>query len=203
MIEIVPNLHPITVHFPIALISISTLLFLIAVALKPSFSKELLTTSKWCLWIAGISAIIAACFGWQAYNSVAHDAPSHAAMTVHRMWAIPTAAFIFFVALFSYFIRNQWGKDKVAITVILLLCASGLTSITGYLGAEAVYRYGIGVMRVPEMDPHSHSSGVDAAHDDKGIENHSDMKSDSIEQSADYHKSKPSVHEDTDENHNH
>ena len=46
MIEIVPNLHPITVHYPIALLSITTLLFLIAVVLRPSFSKELLITSK-------------------------------------------------------------------------------------------------------------------------------------------------------------
>ena len=96
MVQIVPNLHPITVHFPIALIAITTMLFLIAIILKPAFSKELLITSKWCLWIAGISAIIASCFGWQAYNSVVHDARSHAAMTVHRMCAIPTAVFILF-----------------------------------------------------------------------------------------------------------
>jgi uncharacterized membrane protein len=195
MIEIVPNLHPITVHYPIALLSITTLLFLIAVVLRPSFSKELLITSKWCLWIAGISAIIAASFGWQAYNSVAHDAPSHAAMTVHRMWAVPTAIFIFLVALFCYVIRDQWGKEKIAITVILLLCASGLTSVTGYLGAEAVYRYGIGVVRIPETDSHSHSGGVESTHDN--------MEPYNTEQSVDYHKSKLNEHEDTDENHNH
>ena len=180
MLNIVPNLHPISVHFPIALISITTLLFLIAVLLKPSCSKELLITSKYCLWLAGISAIIAAFFGWQAYNSVAHDAPSHAAMTVHRLWAVPTATFIFLVALFSYFIRNQWGKENVAITIILLLWASGLTSVTSYLGAEAVYRYGIGVMRVPETDSHSHSGGMGATHDDNGTEDHNDMGSKNI-----------------------
>jgi uncharacterized membrane protein len=157
MIDIVPNWHPVSVHFPIALVAVSTVLYVLAIAFKRFGAGELLIVSKWCLWLAGLSAIGTATFGWLAYNSVAHDAPSHAAMTLHKDWAIPTASFIFGCAIFAFYIRKDWGKKYILVTLILLLSASGLTAVTGWLGAEAVYRYGIGVMRIPNADEHSHS----------------------------------------------
>ena len=157
MIDIVPNWHPIVVHFPIALIVTSTVLFYVGILLRATkYSKEMLITSKWSLWGAGLTAIIAATFGWIAYNSVAHDATSHAAMTIHRNWAIPTAIYILLLAVYSYFNRENWGREKVALAAGLLFIASILTSVVGWLGAEAVYRHGIGVMRIPSTAADTH-----------------------------------------------
>tara|TARA_R110002095_G_C4236942_1_gene238570 strand:+ start:1587 stop:2210 length:624 start_codon:yes stop_codon:yes gene_type:complete len=169
MIEIVPNWHPLAVHFPVALVMTSTLFFLAGLIFKSNLSKELLAASKWCLWSAGVAAIVAATFGWFAYNSVAHDEPSHAAMTLHKEWAIPTAVFISLLALYAYAIRDIWGRKKKVLVAILLISASLLTSITGWLGGEAVYRYGIGVMRIPNADDHSHSGAESEDHDDSGV----------------------------------
>ncbi len=170
MIEIVPNWHPLAVHFPIALIMTSTLFFLAGLVLRSNLSKELLVASRWCLWGAGLAALIAATFGWLAYNSVAHDTPSHAAMTLHKDWALPTAIFIFFLALYAYAIRDIWGRERKGLVAGLLISASLLTSVTGWLGGEAVYRYGIGVMRIPNADDHAHAGGEDdvetSDHDD-------------------------------------
>src|SRR3989304_5394024 len=62
MIEIIPNWHPILVHFTVGL-------------------------------LAGP--------GWPAYNSFDHDDVSHAAMTTHRNWALPTVGLFVVLALWS------------------------------------------------------------------------------------------------------
>ena len=176
MIDIVPNWHPLAVHFPVALVMTATFFFLAGLVLKSNISKELLSASKWCLWGAGIAALVAAFFGWLAYNSVAHDEPSHAAMTLHRNWAVPTAIFIALLALYEYAIRDVWGQKKKGLVLTLLISASLLTSVTGWLGGEAVYRYGIGVLRIPNADSHKHSGGESEDHDDMTSNPHDETK---------------------------
>ena len=80
-IEIIPNWHPILVHFTVALLSISGLLYLAGRALK---NANLLLVARWNLWIGAIITIGTVLAGFYAYNTVAHDAPSHAAMTDHK-----------------------------------------------------------------------------------------------------------------------
>ena len=70
------------------------------------------------------------------------------------------------LALYAYAIRDVWGQKKKGLMAMLLILASILISITGWLGGEAVYRYGIGVMRIPNADSHSHSGSESAGHDD-------------------------------------
>ena len=178
MIEIIPNWHPLFVHFPIALVMISTACFVGGIVLcKHSISEELFVVSKWTLWFAGLSAIATAYTGWLAYNTVAHDAPSHQAMTLHKNWALPTAGLIALSALAVLFIRKTWGKERVLLSATCLVVLSGLISITGYLGAESVYRYGIGVMSLPKVegsgDHGSHSHGSEESHGDNHAETHS------------------------------
>ncbi len=171
MIEIIPNWHPLFVHFPIALVMISTFCFVGGMLLRNySISGELFIVSKWTLWFAGLYAVMTAYTGWLAYNSVAHDAPSHQAMTLHKNWALPTSGLIALAALGAFFIRKSWGKERVLLCALCLIVLSSLISVTGYLGAESVYRYGIGVMSLPETegtgDHDSHSHGGRESHDD-------------------------------------
>ena len=56
-----PNLHPVFVHFTVALFSISSLLYLSVYLIKFSnndlikLSIELEITARWCLWIASFT----------------------------------------------------------------------------------------------------------------------------------------------------
>ena len=53
MFEVIPNWHPVFVHFTVALLSLSSLLFLVGV-LAPSnasWKKSSLTVARWNLWI--------------------------------------------------------------------------------------------------------------------------------------------------------
>ena len=91
MIEIIPNWHPLFVHFTIALIPLSTFCFISGYLLREKkIGKELLIVARWSLWFGGLAAVATVATGFYAYYTVLHDLPSHVAMTTHRNWAIAT-----------------------------------------------------------------------------------------------------------------
>lgn len=160
MIEIIPNWHPIFVHFTIGLLFTASILFIVSSVLPESSTRHdhLQLVAFWNLWIGYAIALVTACFGWLAYNSVAHDAPSHEAMTLHRNSALLTLAVFLPVVTWSLFCYRRSRKTSWAFIMVLLV-PTLLLARTGWLGGEAVYRYGLGVMSLPkaENEGHSHS----------------------------------------------
>lgn len=156
MIEIIPNWHPIFVHFTIALLSMAVVFYVLCTILPEQYQyqKALSLLAKTNLYIGVLFALITAVAGWFAYNSVDHDAVSHLAMTTHRNWALATLAAFLVLAFWSFF-----NKRKASIFFALsMLAGGGLLSVTGWLGAESVYRYGLGVQSLPQSsgDGHAH-----------------------------------------------
>ena len=188
MIEIVPNWHPIFVHFTVAMLTVSILLFLVGVTLtKSKWHEQVLIVAHWNFWIGTLAAIATAIAGWLAYNSVAHDTPSHAAMTVHRNWAFITLGILIPAAIWL-----AWSKRSLfqvpKLFVVSLVITFGLLSTTAWYGGELVYRYGLGVMSMPMMNE------GEGGHDD-----HLHTKSDSTSQSSSGVKLKVTGHD----GHNH
>lgn len=167
--ELIPNAHPLAVHFPISLTLIA-LLFSLGARLRSPHSSaiQLATVGHWSLWIAALSAVVAATFGWLAYNSVNHDDAGHAAMLLHRNWAIPTAGGLVVLA-----ILDAWKSRATQLmpwpVLIALLLLSASIAVTGWLGGEVVYRHGIGVLTLPEseegMEGHHHEHEADEGHE--------------------------------------
>ncbi len=164
MIEIIPNWHPLFVHFTVALFSTAVGFYILSYVtaripvFQNSLVKEFETVARWCLWVVSLLTIITVMAGLQAYYTVNHDTPSHLAMTNHRNWAIPTAIGIVLVALWSIW-RYQKGKAVTVSFLIGLLIVQGLLLSTAWRGAELVFRYGIGVMSLPKPEGvgHNHS----------------------------------------------
>ena len=162
--EVIPNWHPIFVHFTVALLSISALLYLAGLTLK---KPHLLIAARWNLWIGAVITIGTVIAGLDAYNNVAHDSASHAAMTDHKQWALVTAAIFITLAAWSVW-KHRGAKTVRPVFVALILVASILLGITGHKGGEVVYRHGTGVMRMPVIEGDgghdSHSHGEAARH---------------------------------------
>ncbi len=181
MIEIIPNFHPVLVHFPIAFIT-SALAFTAIGALlnnKP-YASLILLAGRWMLWGAVLFALIAVVFGWFAYNSVEHDEISHAAMTVHRNWALGTL--VAWLALLAWDVWcGRTGKKPTLGFLVALMVAWLLVMATAWHGGELVYRYGLGVMSLPKAEgaghdhPHAHGDMQmpDAAASHEGGHTHS------------------------------
>lgn len=163
MVEIIPNWHPIFVNFTVALFLVATLLYSVALlAPNAPWRQACLGTAHWNLALAAGFALITVGTGLNAYYSVAHDSPSHAAMTDHRNWALVTASAIVAMGLWQWMRRRSDSQPHWILAVALVL-AGGLLTVTAWKGAELVFRYGLGVMALVEAEEpgHSHEHGND------------------------------------------
>jgi len=161
MFEILPNFHPILVHFTVALFSVATALFMVLVIAKKMLPEKIKEqcwiVAHWNLWLAAGITLATILAGHHAYNTVAHDAPSHAAMTDHRNWA--AATFILIAILAGWATRLYHQKERVSLIFISALLITQLALLsTAWRGGELVYRYGLGVLSLPavEMGDHDH-----------------------------------------------
>jgi uncharacterized membrane protein len=150
LIQIIPNWHPIFVHFSIALLSISTLMIASSFIIKNDFKEKILNSGYINLWVGCLITFGTVAAGFYAYNTVAHDGPSHAAMTDHKNWALTTAITFLILTLWSVWLYRKNQKQNI-LFIACLLVATSLLGITGLKGGEVVYRYGLGVMSMPNM----------------------------------------------------
>ncbi|GAB5606450.1 DUF2231 domain-containing protein [Sideroxyarcus sp. TK5] len=170
MIEIIPNFHPALVHFPIAFTSAAVAFIAVGTVFRSwPYAAQCLMTGRWMLWGAALFALIAAVFGWFAFNSVAHDEVSHAAMKVHRNWALGALAALLAVAAWDVW-RGRSGKMPSPVLLVLLFAAWLLVMSTAWHGAELVYRHGLGVMSLPKAEGTGHAHEHGAGHGDMPIQ---------------------------------
>lgn len=174
MIEIIPNWHPIFVHFTVALLSLATTLFVMG-ALIPAtagWKAKCLTVARWNLWVGAIITVGTLLAGMHAYNTVMHDEAGHIAMTDHRNWALATAAVFMALALWAFIVRK--AKQASPLFVVVMVGATALLATTGYKGGELVFRHGLGVMALPQAEGeeghHHHKEAHEHHHE--GEEHH-------------------------------
>jgi uncharacterized membrane protein len=166
MPEIIPNLHPVPVHFPIALISVVAFFHLAAIAARnKTCATPCAILAHATLWLGTLAAVPTVFLGWQTFNSVNHDAAGHAAMRVHRAWALGTLLLLLVLAAW-----DAWRSKVDAIPrgwfAGAVLGAWGMVAVTAWHGGELVYRHGVGVMAVPPVDhghEHCHINEQDAS----------------------------------------
>lgn len=146
---IIPNYHPIFVHFTIALIVVSLGSFIFSWILT-KFKKahhELLIVSRWSLWFAGLLSIGTLAAGFHAFYTVNHNAISHAVMITHRSLGISSFVLIELLAIWSIVLYIKDVKPKFMFGIGLIV-ATACVIVTGWYGAELVFRYGAGVVNI-------------------------------------------------------
>lgn len=169
MIEIIPNWHPVFVHFTVALLAVAGLLYLIVILSGDwKYKQSALKVAEWNFWIGSAMTIVTALTGWYAYNTVAHDTPSHIAMTEHRNWALATLVVIAVLAIWTGRNRVSGGKLSLPFAALIAIML-GLLGSTAWHGGEVVYRHGLGVMSLPKStgDGHDHAHGNGYGDDEK------------------------------------
>ncbi len=174
MPEIIPNWHPIFVHFTVALLSLSVLLYVLTMFMRGSLGRQWSTVAQWLLWFGAGITLLTGLAGLDAFNSVAHDTPSHAAMTEHRNWAISVIVVFSILAVWAAYAAI---KERVLGIVFVAAMLGGglLLASTAWHGGELVYRFGLGVMSLPqtEGEGHDHAHGGhehENARNDRGAE---------------------------------
>lgn len=162
MFEIIPNWHPIFVHFTVALLSLAVGLFAVTPLVSSPLKEQWLVVARWTLWFGAGFTVITVAAGFYAYNTVAHDTPSHAAMMDHRNWAVATIALFMALTVWSV-VAVRKGKQLGVAFVVAMLISGGVLASTAWRGGEAVYRYGLGVMSLPKAKGEGHDHGHEEA----------------------------------------
>ncbi|WP_051122751.1 DUF4440 domain-containing protein [Euryhalocaulis caribicus] len=155
-----PHWHPIVVHFTIGLLAVAAFLYAVALARKQTASARIV--ADWTFAFGLLALIVTVGFGFMAYYTVAHDGPSHAAMTDHRNWALVTAAVFLGLGLWRWL-----SKGAGALFTAGMILAAVLLGVTGFKGGHLVFQYGLGVQSMPEAEGgagHDHDHGDGAGH---------------------------------------
>lgn len=125
------------VHFPIALILVSTTLYAIAAVLRSqSWTKELFITSKWCLYIAALVSGLAILSGWNIDQSMLNNENYKIITENHKFWGLLTAIAIISYGIVSIVMRKVWGKKHIAVTLVSLVILGCLVIVTGKFGLD-------------------------------------------------------------------
>lgn len=143
-----PNVHPMLVHFPIALLYIAVLLDLVSLL----FRKQVwLKQSAVLLFVLGAIGVGAAYLsGRQAADSLDIPALVQPFVTDHADWAWRTLLFFGFYGLIRLIIAIQkWDSKSWLSGALFVLGVVGLFLIyeTADHGAELVYRFGLGTKK--------------------------------------------------------
>jgi uncharacterized membrane protein len=131
------HLTTLFVHFPIALILVSTTLYAIAAVLRSqSWTKELFITSRWCLYIAALVSGLAIISGWNIDPTMLNNEGYKTAIENHKFWGLLTAIAIISYGLISVVMRKVWGKKHIAVTMVSLVVLGCLVIVTGKFGID-------------------------------------------------------------------
>ena len=137
------NIHPLIVHFPIALIIVVFILDLLGAL---SRQKSLVSAANILSIFAALGAVAAVVTGLIAEESVWHTDEAHELIELHETIGFAVLGAALISLIFRPAIKKKKSKNSLLwVAVIISLAAAILVGYEGYLGGEMVYRHGAGV----------------------------------------------------------
>jgi len=133
-LEFVGRLHPVFLHFPIALGVVAAVVELWgAVRRQPGPSSFALTA----IWFAAVVAVVTAFSGWFFAEYEVQEATLN--LFLHRWTGIACAVLLVALAIGGSFIRAHPTPSRSGAWRMLLLATAGGLAFTGHLGGSMVY----------------------------------------------------------------
>ena len=144
-----PNIHPLLVHFPIALLSAAAAVDAVAWVLRRNRSLRHGATLLYVLGTAGAAAAYVT--GRAASQAIWLPGMAQAILREHWDWAWRTVWFFAIVTVVRLMLLRPSGRDPrpwlVAAFALVGLAGIGLLLETGDRGGRLVYQQGVGTAR--------------------------------------------------------
>ena len=138
------NIHPLMVHFPVALIYG----FVLADALAWLLRRESLRhAAGWMLYFGTLGAAVTVVTGLLAAATVEHDEEVHAIMALHESYGLGVLCVAVVLSLWRALVRGRFSRWGHAIHILAGLALAALVTLGADLGGMMVYQHGVG--RVP------------------------------------------------------
>lgn len=135
------SVHPLVVHFPIALLMTSIFLDGLALLFKrPGLHRVAL----WNLALGALGAAVAVWTGLRAAEVAKHSFEVHQVMELHRKLGIATLVMGGLVVSWRLFKRDRLTTRARLLALFLMLGMAGTLSFGAHLGGRLVYEFGVG-----------------------------------------------------------
>jgi uncharacterized membrane protein len=144
------HLHPMLVHFPIALLIISVLFDVIGVAFKRDSLRE---GALWLLVLGLLGGLGAVLSGGMAEEVAEKAGIAKALLERHETWAFVTMGIFGVLFVWRLFLRNHFTALTLAIYLVIASIGIGTLGVTGYFGGDLVYEHGAGVRQAAQSLP--------------------------------------------------
>lgn len=140
-------LHPVLVHFPIALLFVSVLFDLLSTRLSSESFRE---GALWLLGLGLTGGIAAALAGGMAEDAAEKAGIAESLIERHEALAQATLVIMAVLLLSRLLLRNRFSPQTF--TAYLVVAAIGLLTLiaTGHTGGDLVYKHGAGVTTAPQ-----------------------------------------------------
>lgn len=155
------NLHPLFVHFPIALFVTSVVFYFLGLILR---NTDLLSVARWTLYAGTVGAAFAVWSGLMAEKTVPHGGGVHDLMDLHKKFGIAVLILSVILAAWTGMARQALpGKGRPVFLFLLLIMGAVLGQASDF-GAQLVYLNGVGVGRKSMLEQTQASEKTAADH---------------------------------------
>ena len=140
--DTIRDLHPITVHFPLALLIVSAALSVVH-TIKPN--ANLKQTTWVMLWLGTLSAMASSVTGLISHFPY-EETELHGEIETHQNWSFAVTGLFIAITLWRWFARRrQADVDATPLYLILVLIGVAALTMSGLTGGDLVYEFGINV----------------------------------------------------------
>ena len=139
----IPNLHPLIVHFPIVLLYLSIGLELLYLFIRSDYIQKSATVT---LYLGTISLGLAAFTGWLAHKTVPHSEWSYPVIEKHQFLGfIALGCFVGLCLLKQVVNSKNRPRNLTVFYVLLSLISITILTVGAHFGGVLVFEYGVGV----------------------------------------------------------
>ena len=145
--ELLSELHPFSVHFPIAIFVLHFFIELVLLFYSNSILKK---TSLWILSFGILTAVLSVITGNQAFQYLTnnHELQSNTLSLIERHEYFATLSLWYFLAVliiqYYLFIKRKWDSNLKYVLIIIIFAGVYLILLTGNIGGDLVYELGLG-----------------------------------------------------------
>jgi len=142
-----PGIHPLIIHFPVALLSLAVGLTVLAIFYNPQW----ITKSTLGLYVLGtLGALASYISGKDAADSIGLNLKAEVAIGTHSDWALYTLIYFGVITAIYYGVVFIFKKESLIFRVTLAVLAIAgffILSQTAEYGGRLVFEYGLGVQK--------------------------------------------------------
>lgn len=177
-LAVMPNLHPLFVHFPIALLSCYFLLDLAATLTGKTAWRN---TADGLLYLGTLFAAIAVALGFQAAATVAHSEAVHPILASHHDHGLAVLGIAFLLSLWRWLqsrtrsIAAKPAGPSVFFEILRLTLAAFMLIVMAHgadMGGLMVFGHGVGVRALEHGSEPQHSHEHEHEHEDAADDHH-------------------------------